>query len=106
MIPHQFPILQQPQIWNETIANGSYPGNGIFADILMFSWHGEKLKLWGERKVKPKKMPALLNIRRLRAKLFEYNKVVIRYVDPLKVAPKLGSCRDKDAQTLCSLFSI
>ena len=31
-------------------------------------------------------------------KLFEYNEVAIRYVAPLKVAPKLGACRDKHAQ--------
>ena len=85
-----------PQIWNETIAIGLYLTNSIFSD--------ESLNQ--ECKVKCKKMQALLNIRRLRAKLFEYNKVGIRYVDPLKVAPKLVLCRDKHAQIFCSLFSI
>ena len=60
----------------------------------------------GECKIKWKKMQPLLNIRRLRAKLFEYNEVGIRYVDPLKVATKLGSCRDKHAQIFSNLFSI
>ena len=31
-------------------------------------------------------------------KLFEYNEVAIRYVAPLKVAPKLAARRDKHAQ--------
>ena len=68
---------------------------------------GKQTRSWSFPKVETKRAQSenaatFKHHRRLRAKLFEYNEVGMRYVDPLKVAPKLGSCRDKHAHVTYS----
>ena len=86
-------ILQLPQIQNETIWKTAFWPR---------SWSFPKVETeWGQCESR-ENAGTFKHQRRLRAKLFEYNEVGIRYVDPLKVAPKLGSCRDKHAHHIFS----
>ena len=71
------------------------------AHILDWTWRKQILSpVFLEVDMKFDKNASLLKHQKIAycEKLFEYNEVAIRYVAPLKVAPKLGACRDKYAQ--------
>ena len=82
--------MQQRQIWNETVGKTAF---------WSFSDTAAKVERLKRGESETRENAATLKRRRLRAKLFEYNEVGMRYADPLKVAPKLGWCRDKHAAT-------